>query len=73
MKLESLLCNSDFRKYAIWQNLPAQTSFLLAATVRAMTEVQKCTGAPWSRKLRRLHLYQQNYTSISKYNILCRK
>lgn len=58
MKLKSLLCNSDFRKYVIRQNLPAETFLLLAATVRAVTKVQKCGGAPLSRNLRSLHLYQ---------------
>lgn len=52
MKLQSLLCSSDFRTYAIWNNLPALTSLLLTAAIRAMTEGRKCISAPLSRKLR---------------------
>lgn len=52
MKLQSFLCNSDFRTYAIWNNLPALTSLLLTAAIRAMTEGRKCISAPLSRKLR---------------------
>lgn len=52
MKLQNLLCNSDFRTYAIWNNLPALTSLLLTSTIRAMTEGRKCVSAPLSRKSR---------------------
>lgn len=52
MKLQSFLCNSDFRTYAIWNNLPALTSLLLTVTIRAVTEGRKCVSAPLSRKLR---------------------
>lgn len=62
MKLQSFLCNSDFRTYAIWNNLPAQTSLLLTATVRAVTEGRKCVSAPLSRKLR-------SFTGVPNENI----
>lgn len=55
MKLQSFLCNSDFRTYAIWNNLPGLTSLLFTVTIRAVTEGKKMCQCTLEQKVEALH------------------